>query len=321
MTDRALVEPTDRTGQPERGAASRSPRAVPVVAAALVLVVVALTWPAPAEGSWVLAVVAGVVTGVVVGPFLAYEVQRWIGWRVVVPLLVGQVTSPRRIRREPAACGQCGRSVGVLADRAQSWTWRGGRCRGCGTRVPAWVVAVEVAAGVGVALAAWRLGWSWRLAVAVPFVLGLVAITAVDVVHQRIPTRFVAVTAAACVVVGVPATLAADAGGALAAAWAGAAAYGGFLTVLYLVSSNGLGGGDVRLAWLVGGVVGALTWTSDQGAGGAVPHVLTTAVVAALIGLATHLAVALAGRRTRTLPFAPAMTTAALLVGLLAQVA
>ena len=182
-----------------------------------------------------------------------------------------------------------------------------------------WVAAVEVATGVGLALAAWRLGWTWRLVPAVVLVAGLVAITAVDVVHQRIPTRFAAVTGIVGAAAGIPAALAADATGALVAAVVGAAGYGGFLTFLYLVSPSGLGGGDVRLAWLVGAVVGALTWRAGQGATAAIPPVLTTAVVAATIGLVTHLAVALVGRRRRTLPFAPAMTVAALLVGLLAQ--
>jgi leader peptidase (prepilin peptidase) / N-methyltransferase len=319
VTDRAWVETTERQGRPAEVPARRPDRVVPVVVAVVTLVVVGVGWSAPGPGPLLLVGAAGVIGALVVGPFLAYEVQRWIGWRVVVPLLVGYVAPPRAVRRAPSCCGTCGSTDGPLAHRARSWLARAGRCRSCGVPVPGWVAAVELATGVGFALAAWRLGWTWRLAPALPFVAGLVAVTAVDVVHQRIPTRFVVAAGTACAAAGIPAALLAGAGGVPATAVLGAVAYGGFLTFLYLASPRGLGGGDVRLAWLAGGVVGGLTWTADAGTAAAIPHVLTTAVLAAVIGLVTHLAVALAGHRSRTLPFAPAMTAAALLVALLAQ--
>lgn len=322
MTRRALVETTE---QQRRFDGQVQTSLVAGAVAGSTLAAVGLGWPAPRQGSVGLAAFLGLAGALVVGPVLAYEVRRWIGWRVVLPLLLQYVPSPWRVRRAPARCATCGRPAGPLADQVLSWALRGGRCRGCGAPVPSWVAAVEVATGGLFALAAWRVGWSWELAPILVLVAGLVAVVAVDVVHQRVPTRFVAVTGSLCAAIGLSITAASGATEVLVAALVGGAAYGGVLAILHLLSPGGLGGGDVRLAWLVGAVVGGVTWMPDQGPWGAVPHAFTTSIVATGIGLVSHLVVALTAlalpdrARSSALPFAPAIAAAALLVALLAQ--
>jgi len=192
---------------------------------------------------------------------------------------------------------------------------------------PPGALAVSLATGVVFGLTAWRLGWSWRLGPVLVAAAGIVVAAAVDAACRRVPTGFVVRAGAAALAAAVVASAWSGTWGALAAAMVGAAAYGGGLTLVHLVAPSGLGGGDVRLAWLVGAVVGwasAAARTSDVDAGFAAPAL--SAVWAALllsvgIGLATHLVVALRRRPTaspRTLPFGPALGVGALVV-LLAQ--
>lgn len=130
-----------------------------------------------------------------------------------------------------------------------SWIVLRGRCRHCGAEIPARYPAVELTAALLVAGSFWKFGFSGEGALAAFFSLTLVAVAAIDVEHRIIPNRIV-VPAAAIV-------LAAQTALKPSPEWA-IAAFGasGFLLLAALVYPAGMGMGDVKLALLLGAMLG-----------------------------------------------------------------
>jgi leader peptidase (prepilin peptidase)/N-methyltransferase len=130
-----------------------------------------------------------------------------------------------------------------------SWIVLRGRCRHCGATIPARYPAVELAAALLVAGSFWKFGLSGEGALAALFCLTLVAVAAIDLEHRIIPNRIV-VPAAAIV-------LAAQTALSPSPEWA-IAAFGasGFLLLAALVYPAGMGMGDVKLALLLGAMLG-----------------------------------------------------------------
>ena len=260
-----------------------------------------------------LGLVGAVVGVLVVGPALGRAILAWVGRRVVVPVLLGRDPAPGDVAAAPACCAGCGavveRRVGPVA--LLPFVAVGGRCRACGWRRPAWTGAVEAATGLGFGLAAARFGWSAELPAVLALVAGLVAVSAVDVVYLRIPTPFV--YAAGVAVAGGIALAAVVAGPAEAVVGAGlgAAAYGGFLGLFWLVAPSGIGFGDVRLAVLIGAVVGWLGWHPDHPVEGPLAGVLGAAFAAGLVGTVVGTALLIARRQSRPFAFGPAMALGA----------
>jgi leader peptidase (prepilin peptidase)/N-methyltransferase len=130
-----------------------------------------------------------------------------------------------------------------------SWLLLRGRCRSCGTRIPARYPAVELVSGLLVAACVWRFGLHAESLVASFFCLALVTVSATDLEHRIIPNRIV-LPAAAVVLVGQ--TLVHP-----SPEWAIAAvAASGFLLAAALIYPAGMGMGDVKLALLLGAMLG-----------------------------------------------------------------
>ena len=97
----------------------------------------------------------------------------------------------------------------------------------------------------------------WRAVLLAPFAGLMVAISVIDIRHRRIPNRLIypaVLIAAAVILVG-------DlAGGGLNALDAGIGlfAYGLGLMIIALISPKGMGMGDVKLAGLIGLVLGSI---------------------------------------------------------------
>ena len=130
-----------------------------------------------------------------------------------------------------------------------SWIVLRGRCRHCGAEIPARYPAVELAAALLVAGSFWKFGFSGEGALAAFFCLTLVAIAAIDVEHRIIPNRIVVPAAAIA--------LAAQTALKPSPEWA-IAAFGasGVLLLAALVYPAGMGMGDVKLALLLGAMLG-----------------------------------------------------------------
>jgi len=180
------------------------------------------------------------------------------------------------------------------------WVLLRGRCRSCGARIPARYPILELSTAVLLvgAFVVWENVW---IAAAIAGLLVLMpVISAIDIEHRIIPNRIIypaliafPVYLLAAFVSGAPVSLS----GMLA----GFFLFGGALFVVALVS-RGMGMGDVKLAALIGLVLGAIGLSLVGVAAGAAILIGGCAAVVALVrGV---------GRKA-ALPFGPALAAGA----------
>jgi len=179
-----------------------------------------------------------------------------------------------------------------------SYVLQRGRCRHCGANIPARYPLVELATGVLFALSAWRFGASIEAILFAALFWVLVVLTVIDLELRLLPNRIVY---PAFIFGWAGLVLAAAASGEpsrLAAAALGALIFGGFFLLIALLVPAGLGGGDVKLAFVLGSFVGYL---------GAPGLVLVAMFLSFLFGALVGLAVMLAtgGNRKMKVPFGP----------------
>lgn len=235
-----------------------------------------------------LAALAGLL-GLVVGSFLNVVVHR--------------VPAGRSVVRPRSACPACGHEVRTRDNvPVVSWLVLRGHCRDCGAPISARYPLVEL--GTGVLFAATFLVLEARGQLAVlPAALVLAAISialaAIDLDTRRLPN---AIVLPAYPVLAVLLVLASALGGdwsALARAGIGGAALWSLYFLVMVAKPGGMGFGDVKLAGLLGGVLGWFGWGS----------LVVGAFAAFLVGGLFSVVLMLAGRagRKSAIPFGPWM--------------
>lgn len=171
-----------------------------------------------------------------------------------------------------------------------SWVLLRGRCRSCHERISVRYPLVEAFTGASFGLSLYRFGVGWYVLVAWLFVAALLCLALIDLEHMIIP-GVIALPAAG---IGTAAVIALDPG-----AWwiylacaCGAAVFCFLLAILW--PGGGMGGGDVSMALLVGGVLGF-------------PAVVVGFFIAFLAGTLVGLYMILVLKRSRKtrIPFGP----------------
>jgi len=156
-------------------------------------------------------------------------------------------------------CTSCGRTLGA-ADNLPvvSYLLLRGRCRACKAKIPPRDLTIEIATALAFAAIAWRLPTVWAIPSYCALVVGLVALSAIDLEHQRLPTGVLYWTIAVATPLLVLGSAVSDRWDSLIPAVIGAAA--GFLVFfgIWFAVPRGMGFGDVRLAGLCGGWLGWL---------------------------------------------------------------
>jgi leader peptidase (prepilin peptidase) / N-methyltransferase len=190
-----------------------------------------------------------------------------------------------------SACPGCGVAIRPYDNvPVVSWLLLGGHCRACDTRISARYPLIESLTGALFAAVVIAQGANRTIWLDLIFVASLVAITVIDLEHQIIPNRIVAPLALAAI--------------ALTAIFephhlpehliAGGAA-GGFLLVAVLAYPAGMGMGDVKLAAVMGLVLGRAVG----------PAMLVALISGTVVGaLAMARKGVREGRKTR-IPFGP----------------
>ena len=203
-------------------------------------------------------------------------------------VVAARVPLRRSLVRPASACMACGHELAWYDNvPLLSYALLRGRCRSCGVRIALRYPAVELAAAVLVAACAWKFGLHGETLVASFFCLALVAVSATDLEHRLIPNRIVLPAAAAVLV----AQTALEPSPEWAIAALGAS---GFLLAAALAYPGGMGMGDVKLALLLGAMLGRT-----------VPIALLLGMVAALVPGIVLLARHGAKARKMGVPFGP----------------
>ncbi|HWN23114.1 MAG TPA: prepilin peptidase [Gaiellaceae bacterium] len=224
-------------------------------------------------GSLALAAVA-LAPGLAIGSFLNVVAAR-------VPL-------KRSIVAPGSACMSCGQEVAWYDNvPVVSYLVLRGRCRGCGTGI-GWVYpAVELLTALLIAACFLAFGWSGTSFVAAFFCAVLVTISATDLSHRIVPN--VIVLPAAAIVLVAQTALEPSVEWVLGALGASL-----FLLLAALAYPKGMGMGDVKLALLLGAMLGRT-----------VPVALMLGMLAALVPSFVLLARHGSAARKMAIPFAP----------------
>jgi len=165
-------------------------------------------------------------------------------------VVAARVPLRRSVVRPGSACMGCDAPIAWYDNLPLvSYALLRGKCRACGARIPLRYPAVELATAALAAGCGLAFGLTLDALLAAFFCAVLVAVSATDLEHRIIPNRIV-VPAAAVV-------LAAQTALHPSPEWAlGALGAAGFLFVAALVYPAGMGMGDVKLALVMGAMLG-----------------------------------------------------------------
>ncbi len=222
------------------------------------------------------------VPGLAIGSFLGVVAAR-------VPLR-------RSIVRPGSACMSCETPIRWYDNvPVLSYALLRGRCRRCGIRIPPRDLAIEVTTALLLVGCVLAFGFTAKTVAAAIGCAALVVATATDLERRIVPNRVVLPAAAAVLVlqtVFYPSP-----------AWAlGALGAAGFLFVAALAYPGGMGMGDVKLALLIGALLGRTTPV-------AIMLGLLLALVPSVVLIARHGA----GARRLAIPFAPFLAAGAVI--------
>jgi leader peptidase (prepilin peptidase)/N-methyltransferase len=228
--------------------------------------------------------------GLVFGSFLTVAIHR--------------VPAGESLLKPRSRCPSCGtplRNVDTIP--VVSWVALRGRCHACGARISAVYPLTELSCGALFVAVALVYEDAWQAVLLAPFSGLLVALSVIDIRHHRIPNVLVG----PAVLVSAVFVLVADlAGGHLDAlrGLLGFLAYGVGLLIVALVAPKGMGMGDVKLAGLIGLVLGSI------GLG-----LVAVAAAAGILfgGVGAIVALLLGATRKTRVPYGPFMAAGALL--------
>jgi leader peptidase (prepilin peptidase)/N-methyltransferase len=165
-------------------------------------------------------------------------------------VVAARVPLRRSIVSPGSACMSCGERIAWYDNvPLVSWLVLGGRCRHCRADIPSVYPVVELTTAVLLAGCILAFGVTLDALVAAFFCAVLVVVSATDLAHRIIPNRVV--VPAAAVVLLAQTLLHPSPEWALAALGAG-----GFLLVAAIAYPGGMGMGDVKLAVLMGAMLG-----------------------------------------------------------------
>lgn len=233
-----------------------------------------------------LVLTAGFVFGLLIGSFLNVVI-----WRV-----------PRgeNLNRPGSHCPVCEHPIRPHDNiPVVSWLVLRGRCRDCGTPISPRYPLVELGTGIAFAVTTVWIGVSWLLLPMLWFVAVSIALSLIDLDLRRLPNAIVlpswAVVGAGLLFTGlVEGTMS-----VFLRAMIAALAMGGIYLVLALVFPAGMGMGDVKLAVLLGMVLGWFGW----------PQVIVGFFLGFFLGALWGVGLMIAGKagRKSALPFGPFM--------------
>ncbi len=197
----------------------------------------------------------------------------------------------------PSRCPECEAAISPRDNiPVVSWILLRGRCRSCGTTIPAGYPLVELANAVLWVVMGLRFGTSWALVPMLVLVSTLLAQSVIDLELYRLLDRITfPVLGASVVLVGVVSAVEGDAS-RIGMAVVGALAYCLFLGVPAVLMPRGMGLGDVKLALLLGLFLG---WIHPL-------LIMFSLILACLFGIVVGVGILVVRRgKSQPFPFGP----------------
>jgi leader peptidase (prepilin peptidase)/N-methyltransferase len=196
-------------------------------------------------------------------------------------------------------CPACGATIRWYENiPVVSWLAQRGRCRHCGQPISVRYLITELVTAVLFALAFAKYNLSPEAFVFAAFFWVLVVLTVIDLEHRLLPNRIVY---PAFVVGWIGLTTGALSEGrpeALIGAALGALIFGGFFLLIALVYPAGMGGGDVKLALVLGSFLGY-----EGGVGVTLAGMFLSFLLGGVVGVT--ITVVKGGGRKSQVPFGP----------------
>jgi leader peptidase (prepilin peptidase) / N-methyltransferase len=244
------------------------------------------------DAAW--AVLAGVL-GLAIGSFLNVVIYR--------------VPAGESVVHPPSRCPNCGATIRNRHNvPVLGWLVLRGKCFDCKAPISPRYPIVELVTGLLFFAVTWRV-LHLDLGEALPAYLWFtaigIALTMIDIDHKRLPDKIVLPS---WIVLAVLLTIASAASGdwaALGRAGIGAAALFVLYFTLAFIYPAGMGFGDVKLAFILGGMLGYLSWRAF-GVGAFAGFLL--GALGGIVVLATR-----RGNRKTAIPFGPYMIAGAML--------
>jgi leader peptidase (prepilin peptidase)/N-methyltransferase len=236
-------------------------------------------------------------------PFVAIAAILGLLFGSFLTVVIHRVPRRESVVAPRSRCPGCGTTIRARDNiPVLSYLLLRGRCRACGTRIsPRYLLTELLTAGLFAAAAA-RFPSIYATAVLALFFAVLVTVAIIDVEHRIIPNRILYPSLIAFPVILVIGVLAGEQLSLLRAG-IGFLAYGGGLLVVAMISPGGMGMGDVKLAALIGLVLGAF----------GLAYVAVAAAAAVLAGGLGAVALLAFARATRkhAVPFGPYLAAGA----------
>jgi leader peptidase (prepilin peptidase) / N-methyltransferase len=209
-------------------------------------------------------------------------------------VVAARVPLHRSIVRPGSACMSCETPIPWYDNMpVLSYVLLRGRCRRCGIRIPPLDLAIELATALLLVGCVLAFGLTVKTAAAAVACAALVVVTATDLERRIVPNRVVLPAAAAVLVLQTISHPSPE--------WAlGAVGAAGFLLLAALAYPGGMGMGDVKLALLIGALLGVTT-----------PVGIMLGLLLALVPSAVLLARHGASARRLAIPFAPFLAAGA----------
>lgn len=196
----------------------------------------------------------------------------------------------------PSHCTACNRRLTAFElIPVLSYVIQGGKCKGCGAKVSPIYCVTEIATAVLFVISYLKFGFTAELAVALLFMSLLLIIVVSDLAYMLIPNKIL--------LFFLPLLIIARIFSPLDPWWdslLGAVIGFGILLLIAVISKGGMGGGDIKLFFLIGLVLGTV-------------HTLLTLFLASLIGMVVGIIVLKVrgqGRKT-PIPFGPSIALGA----------
>ncbi|GAB3598971.1 A24 family peptidase [Kineococcus gypseus] len=237
------------------------------------------------------ALAAGLL-GLLVGSFLNVVVHR--------------VPRGESVVHPPSSCPGCGSGIRARDNvPVLSWLVLRGRCRACAAPISARYPLVELGTGVVFAAVAAIVGPTWALPAYLYLAAIAVALSAIDLDVHRLPDAIVLPSYPVVAALLLVASWGSGQWDAALRAVAGALAMLLLYVVLFVAKPGGMGLGDVKLAGVLGMLLGWWGWDA----------LVLGAFAAFVLGGVAAVGVVLTGRggRGAKIPFGPAMLGGALL--------